>query len=714
LTDETTGDPVGAIRVSSSVRNGASWDSGPTVYSGEDGVYRIYDLVPGSYRVDFYDLWSWDGFYDYEAWDDHDSWLDADTITFTGTTFVADAELSPGSPDITGRVTDEDTGDPIAGISVTTYYWNITHWEEYQYDSTDENGDYAIYGLPQGMQARIGFKDYGAQNGSYRAEFWDDAATVDTADGLLMEDSFGWPYSGIDAQLTPGDPSIAGTATDAISGDPLEGVTVYLWEFLGIDDPIGEWAIDAMSTYADGTYAFCDLPAGTYWVEFEKPGYAYGRADSVSYPGSGVETVDWAMMPIDADIGGVVRDAVTGHTIAGANLELMWFEGTEFYSVDGATTGGGGGYRFDDVRHGGYKIVAWAFGYEDLETYVEFDGSPVVVNPLLVPVPADAPVRVADRTRFSTAVDIARMAFDDDGDPSNGTQWENVDHVVIASGDDRAAADPLAASGLCGLYDAPLFLVSANDVPAEVEVAVHEIVDQGDAVTVHIVGGTTSVPDARFTELSNAVGGGLIKDRILATGGRYDLAAAIARRMASVSGSDPDTVLVANGADSEKFFDPLALSPISAAQGFPIVLVSRDSIPGATQSVIDDFAPTTVIVGGGPLTVSDSVKTSLGALRWYGTSRYTTAINIANNAIGEGWLSDSAVGVAAKLPDALTGGGVIGRMGGVLLLTKGDTLTPETGAWIQAHKANITNCYVFGGPNSVSTAVVNAIKAKLQ
>ncbi|MDP2183126.1 MAG: cell wall-binding repeat-containing protein [Actinomycetota bacterium] len=166
--------------------------------------------------------------------------------------------------------------------------------------------------------------------------------------------------------------------------------------------------------------------------------------------------------------------------------------------------------------------------------------------------------------------------------------------------------------------------------------------------------------------------------------------------------------------DPAKFFDALALSPIAAAQHYPILLVSKDAIPAATQSVIDQFDPETVVGGGGPMTVSATVKNSLGALRWYGSSRYTTAITVANNAISRGWLSDSAVGIAAKLPDALTGGGVIGRMGGVLLLTNGDTLTTETGNWIAAHKGNITNCYIFGGPNSVKSGVVSAVKAKLQ
>jgi len=197
-------------------------------------------------------------------------------------------------------------------------------------------------------------------------------------------------------------------------------------------------------------------------------------------------------------------------------------------------------------------------------------------------------VRLADRTRFSTAVAIAR-----DGFPG----WAGVKHVVIASGDDRAAADPLAASGLCWAYDAPMLLVSAARTPDEVKVAVKEIVQANGPVTLHVVGGPISVPDARLNEIRAYVGAASVGvDRLLATGSRYDMAAAIARRMRYVADADPAkfmplAALFANGADSTKFFDALALSPISASTGAPILLVTATSIPPATKAYVTEFDP---------------------------------------------------------------------------------------------------------------------------
>jgi len=326
-----------------------------------------------------------------------------------------------------------------------------------------------------------------------------------------------------------------------------------------------------------------------------------------------------------------------------------------------------------------------------------------------VPAPT---IRLADRTRFSTAIEIARVNF---------PRWLGVKNVVIASGDDRAAADPLAASGLCWAYDAPLLLVSGARTPDEVRVAIKQIVSINGPVTLRVVGGPISVPDARIAEIQAYVGAANIAgvDRIVSTGGRYDLAAAIAMRMRSVAASDkgkmmPRVALFANGADSTKFFDALALSPIAAGTGAPILLVTADTVPSATAAAIKTLNPSTRIVGGGPNTISEKVRMQLGATRWAGRTRYDTAIAIANGAVAKGWLSRSSVGVAAKLPDALTGGSLVGREGGVLVLTDGATLTPATKSWLTANKTQIERVYVFGGPLSITegvrTAIANAIK----
>jgi putative cell wall-binding protein len=321
-------------------------------------------------------------------------------------------------------------------------------------------------------------------------------------------------------------------------------------------------------------------------------------------------------------------------------------------------------------------------------------------------------VRLAGRDRYATAVRIAR-----EGWGGGGSDWTGITHVVIASGDDRAAADPLAAAGLCGVYDAPLLLVSAEFTPAEVKSVIAEMAadNPGTQIGVHLVGGPVSVPDARYGDIANAVGAEqLRKDRLLSTGDRYDLAAEIAREMERVGGVTPESVLIANGADDTTFFDALALSPIAAAQAYPILLVDETAVPRATNAVLDAFEPTTVIVGGGPATVSEQVRTTLGATRWSGRDRYATATSIATNALNSSMLTAEYPGVAAKLPDALAGGAMVGRRGSPLVITEGEALTSVTGSWLSANKGAIDECYVLGGDKSLTPAAKSQIEARLR
>lgn len=310
--------------------------------------------------------------------------------------------------------------------------------------------------------------------------------------------------------------------------------------------------------------------------------------------------------------------------------------------------------------------------------------------------------RLAAGCRFSTAVVIASA-----GSPG----WEGVKNVVIASGDDRSAADPLTAAGLCWAYDAPMMLVSSSSTPAEVRTAVKQIVAANGKITLRIVGGTRSVPDARIAEIRAAAGHANVDvDRVQATGDRYDTARAIALRMQAVAAADPSktmpsVALFANGADPAKFSDALALSPISAATGAPVLLVTGTGVPAPTRRTVSDLKPGTRIVGGGPATVSDAVREDLSATRWAGRDRYHTAATIADQAVANRWLSRSDVGIAASLPDALTGGSFIGGKGGVLLLTEGTSLTTVTKDWLSASRAELDSASIFGGTRSITDTV---------
>jgi putative cell wall-binding protein len=328
------------------------------------------------------------------------------------------------------------------------------------------------------------------------------------------------------------------------------------------------------------------------------------------------------------------------------------------------------------------------------------------------------PERIWGSDRYSTAVEIAEKNF---------PGWVNCDHVVLASGEDRAAADPLSASGLTWTYGAPILLTQADRVPSSVMNAIKAIGAANGGVTVHVVGGPVSVPDARLSETAAEVPGATF-DRIAPNNDRFVLAGSIARRMAT---ERPDgwnrtdgfgqMALIANGADPDKFFDALALSPLTASTGYPILLVNQDSIPSATTSALNDLGIMGRLVGGGPATVSNGVLAELAAgtadsVRWAGSDRYETAVTIANGGMDappHGWVVLHSPGVTAKLPDALTGGAFTGLRGSPVLLTQTDAVPSSTRQFLHDRTGRVGECYVLGGPASVTDATMDDIRLSL-
>jgi hypothetical protein len=340
-----------------------------------------------------------------------------------------------------------------------------------------------------------------------------------------------------------------------------------------------------------------------------------------------------------------------------------------------------------------------------------------VIRGWLAARPPAEPQRVWGSDRYKTSVQIAEKNF---------PGWRNCDHVIIASGEDRAAADPLAASGLTWTYGAPILLVQQDSVPSSVMSALQAISAQNGGVTIHVVGGPVSIPDARLGEIAGNVPAAAF-DRVAPNTDRFVLAATIARRMHA---ERPDGfhrtdgfgqfALVANGADPGKFFDALALSPLTARTGYPILLVSQDSIPSATRSALNDLAIAHRIVGGGPATVSDDVLAELGSggalsARWAGADRYETAVEIAEAAIAAPtpWVWPNNVGVTAKLPDALTGGAYAGLRGAPIVLTQTDSLPSSTRNFLRPRTDGIGAVYVLGGPVSITEGAREEIRNSL-
>ncbi len=119
-----------------------------------------------------------------EYFDNADSFATVTIIAVTNgmtTTLLTPIELDAGGI-ITGLVTAEDSGLPLANIQVTALFDNAGTWENFASTHTDSDGQYALTNLPSG-DFRLFYFD---QNGVYSSEYFDDSAEFDLATAVLV------------------------------------------------------------------------------------------------------------------------------------------------------------------------------------------------------------------------------------------------------------------------------------------------------------------------------------------------------------------------------------------------------------------------------------------------------------------------------------------------------------------------------------------------
>lgn len=218
------------------------------------GGYTLAGLSDGDYLVRFV---APDGTFASEYWNNASDSLGAQRITVTSGSAVVgiDAALAPApSASITGKVTREDDGSPVAGVAVSVRGPGMA----FKSGFTDASGTYALGALPAGSY----IVEFYAEGAGLKREYWQDTFDYSQATPVVLTE--GQAVSGIDASLAAGG-SIAGVVTRAEGGAPLTHTTV------NVLDANGEIAAFTRTDLA-GRYEVGGLPAGSYRVEFVAPG----------------------------------------------------------------------------------------------------------------------------------------------------------------------------------------------------------------------------------------------------------------------------------------------------------------------------------------------------------------------------------------------------------------------------------------------------------
>jgi hypothetical protein len=137
-----------------------------------------------------------------------------------------------------------------------------------------------------------------------------------------------------------------------------------------------------------------------------------------------------------------------------------------------------------------------------------------------------------------------------------------------------------------------------------------------------------------------------------------------------------------------------------------ILLTNFNLMPTFTGQYLTSRAGATVFALGGPAANTGAAP---AANRIVGADRYATAVMTAQRFFP----NPTAIGIASgeAFPDGLTGGAHIGKLGGALLLTAQAALPANVQSYLQAVKATVTQLFIYGGPNAVSTQTATQIAA---
>lgn len=248
-------------------------------------------------------------------------------------------------------------------------------------------------------------------------------------------------------------------------------------------------------------------------------------------------------------------------------------------------------------------------------------------------------------------------------------------------------------SALAGGQDAPVLLVRPGFVPSATAGALTALAPQ----QIVVLGGAGAVSDEVVAELGDFTDGEVSR---LAGTNRYETAALVSGELATA-----DTVVVASG---ELFPDALAGAAHAAATDSPVLLVKADVVPATVTAEIERLAPSSILLLGGDLVVSDAVEESLNDLapvtRVAGADRYETSALLARLSEAP---ATAYVATGQDWPDGLTGAAAAGRQSAPLLLTRGDQLTSTIAAELVRLQA--PDLVVLGGEGVISADVFSAL-----
>lgn len=249
---------------------------------------------------------------------------------------------------------------------------------------------------------------------------------------------------------------------------------------------------------------------------------------------------------------------------------------------------------------------------------------------------------IAGENRYATAIAISKLGF------AGG-----VPGVVLAGGETYSEA--VCAAPLAAAYGGPVLLVPPEGVSEQLAAEIERL----NPATVFLVG--VSRPTRVKNQVKEVLADADVKN--LAGDTAYETAVLIAEEVQAKVGQIEKVVLV----PSDSFQEGLAVAPLAAAKGWPILLKPKeDDTPRATVKAIEALGATSVLVVGttADLDLAD-VETKAGA------DVYETCALVASYAAEQGLsFEHTAFATGEDFPDGLAAAPYLAVDNGILLLTK--------------------------------------------
>ncbi len=191
---------------------------------------------------------------------------------------------------------------------------------------------------------------------------------------------------------------------------------------------------------------------------------------------------------------------------------------------------------------------------------------------------------------------------------------------------------------------------------------------------------------------------------------RYNVAVGISQQYFP---SGAATVYVATG---DNFPDALSAAPAAAKFDGPLLLVPGGSLPATVDAELRRLAPSSIIVAGGPASVSDAVLDKLrlvtpNVTRMTGRDRYEVSRNLVRAAFGDSGSTIAYIATGATFPDALSASAAAGSVDAPVILVDGVQSTLDADTVALLGELGVTDVRIAGGPASVTSGIQTQLAA---